>query len=182
MFNRVNPIRAGIVDKPEDYRWSTLGYLVQRGNKAPGEIPLRGSLCEFHGTGGLIDLNLGMHEWNEFNPTEIIRKYREFVYETGAAARSQKSEVRGQGEKIGIYMKIVERERKKGYRLSRTDVFRHRCRYFSDSGIIGSKEFVAEVFDGVKHLLDSKNERKFTPVGGVDGVYSMKRLAHAVGG
>ena len=65
-------------------------------------------------------------------------------------------------------MKIVEQERKKGYRLSRTDVFRHRCRYFSDSGIIGSKEFVAEVFDGVKHLLDSKDERRFTPVGGVE--------------
>ncbi len=161
----LNPVRAGIVDKPEDYRWSSLGYLVQRGNKD-----------------GLIDLNLGMHEWNEFNPTEIIRKYREFVYETGAAVRSQKSEGRGQGEKRGIDMKIVEQERKKGYKLSRVDVFRHRCRYFSDSGIIGSKEFVAEVFDGVKHLLDSKDERRFTPVGGVEGVYSMKRLADAVGG
>jgi len=80
-------------------------------------------------------------------------------------------------------MKIVEQERKKGYRLSRVDVFRHRCRYFSDSGIIGSKEFVAEVFDEVKHLLASKNERRFTPVGGVEGVYSMKRLAtDAAGG
>ena len=28
----------------------------------------------------------------------------------------------------------------------------------------------------VKHLLKSKDERKFTPVGGVEGVYSMKRL------
>jgi len=36
---------------------------------------------------------------------------------------------------------------------------------------------VAEVSDGVKHLLDSKDERRFTPVGGVEGVYSMKRLA-----
>jgi hypothetical protein len=62
-------------------------------------------------------------------------------------------------------MKIVEQERKKNYRLSRADVFRHRCRYFSDSGIIGSKEFVGEVFDGVKHLLASKDERRFTPVG-----------------
>ncbi len=51
-------------------------------------------------------------------------------------------------ERKGIDMKIVEKERKRNYRLSRTDVFRHRCRYFSDSGIIGSKEFVGEVFDG----------------------------------
>ena len=122
---------------------------------------------------GLIDLNLGLHEWNEFNPTEIIRKYREFVYETGAMDA-------GKGKRLDP--ELVEQERKKSYRLSRTDVFRHRCRYFSDSGIIGSKEFVAEVFDGVKHLLDSKDERKFTPVGGVEGVYSMKRLAGAVGG
>ncbi|WP_045220273.1 transposase [Desulfonatronum thioautotrophicum] len=170
----LNPIRAGIVDKPEDYRWNTLGYLVQRGNKD-----------------GLIDLNLGMHEWNEFATSEIIRKYRKFVYETGAVwgrsqesgDRSQESEVRSQeGGKRGIDMKIVERERKKNYRLSRIDVFRHRCRYFSDSGIIGSKDFVSEVFDEVKHLLNSKNERRFTPVGGVEGVYSMKRLAGAAGG
>jgi putative transposase len=152
----LNPVRAGIVEKPEDYRWSGLGYLVQTGNKH-----------------GLLDLNLGMHEWNEYNPSEIIRKYREFVYETGAMDT-------GKGKQLK--KEVVERERKKGYRLSRTDVFRHRCRYFSDSGIIGSKEFVSEVFDGVKHLLDSKDERRFTPVGGVEGVYSMKRLAGAVGG
>ncbi|WP_457570508.1 transposase [Desulfovulcanus sp.] len=29
----LNPIRAGIVKRPEDYRWSSLGYYVQTGNK-----------------------------------------------------------------------------------------------------------------------------------------------------
>jgi len=32
----------------------------------------------------------------------------------------------------------------------------------------------------VKHLLTSKGERKFTPVGGVEGVYSMKRLDSSI--
>jgi putative transposase len=153
----LNPVRAGIVDKPENDRWSGLGYLVQTGNRH-----------------GLMDLDLGLKEWNELDPKEIIRKYRQFVYETGAMDT-------GKGKQMK--KEVVEKERKKSYRLSRVDVFRHRCRYFSDSGIIGSKEFVAEVFDGVKHLLDSKDERRFTPVGGVEGVYSMKRLAAgAVGG
>jgi putative transposase len=152
----LNPVRAGIVSKPEDYRWSGLGYLVQTGNRH-----------------NLLDLNLGMHEWNEFNTSEIIRKYRQFVYETGAMDT-------GKGKQLDP--ELVKRERKKNYRLTRGDVFRHRCRYFSDSGIIGSKEFVSEVFDGVKHLLDSKDERRFTPVGGVEGVYSMRRLVGAVGG
>ena len=29
----LNPVRAGIVEKPEDYRWCSLGYHVQSGNK-----------------------------------------------------------------------------------------------------------------------------------------------------
>ncbi|GAB6059357.1 transposase [Desulfonatronum parangueonense] len=152
----LNPVRAGIVDKPENYRWSGLGYLVQTGNRH-----------------GFLDLDLGLKEWNELDPKEIIRKYRQFVYETGAMDT-------GKGKQMK--KEVVEKERKKNYRLSRVDVFRHRCRYFTDSGIIGSKEFVSEVFNGVKHLLDSKDERRFTPVGGVEGVYSMKRLAGAVGG
>jgi putative transposase len=72
--------------------------------------------------------------------------------------------------------KIVEKARKKGYKISRVDRFRYRCRYFTDSGVIGGKDFVQEVFDQFKHLLNSKDERKFTPMAGVGGIYSMKRL------
>ena len=71
---------------------------------------------------------------------------------------------------------MVDKERRRKYKVSRVDRFLYRSRYFTDAGIIGSKEFVGEVFDQVKHLLRSNDERKFTPVGGVEGVYSMKRL------
>ncbi len=146
----LNPIRAGIVKKPEDYRWCSLGYHAQTGNKE-----------------NLLSIDFGMKEWNEFNPKEIVRKYRQFVYETGAVDA-------GKGKVID--KKIVVKARKKGYKISRAERFRYRCRYFTDSGIIGGKDFVQEVFDQVKHLLGSKDERKFTSVSGVDGVYSMKRL------
>ncbi len=29
----LNPVRAGIVERPEEYRWSSLGYHVQTNNK-----------------------------------------------------------------------------------------------------------------------------------------------------
>ena len=29
----LNPLRAGLVERPEDYRWNSLGYHVQTGNK-----------------------------------------------------------------------------------------------------------------------------------------------------
>ncbi|WP_045213591.1 transposase [Desulfonatronovibrio magnus] len=146
----LNPIRAGIVKKPEDYRWCSLGYHTQTGNRD-----------------NLLSIDFGMKEWNEFDPKEIIRKYRQFVYETGAVDA-------GKGKVMD--KKIVEKARKKGYKISRAERFRYRCRYFTDSGVIGGKDFVQEVFDQVKHLLRSKDERKFTPVGGVEGLYSMKRL------
>jgi len=53
-------------------------------------------------------------------------------------------------------------------------------RYFTDSGIIGSKEFVAENYQRFKHLFYSKHEKKPKPVKGLDGVYSLKRLSEIV--
>ena len=146
----LNPIRAGIVKRPEEYKWCSLGYHVQTKNKDD-----------------LLCVDFGMQEWNEFESAEIVRRYREFVYETGAVDA---------GKGATIDKKIVDRERKRKYKVSRVDRFRFRTRYFTEAGIIGSKEFVGEVFDQVKHLLRSKDERKFTPVGGVEGLYSMKRL------
>jgi 1-aminocyclopropane-1-carboxylate deaminase/D-cysteine desulfhydrase-like pyridoxal-dependent ACC family enzyme len=49
--------------------------------------------------------------------------------------------------------KIVAKERKKNFKMKRFELFCYRTRYFSDAGILGSKEFVQEVFDQVKHLL-----------------------------
>jgi len=103
VFNWVNPIRAGIVKKPENYRWSSLGYHTQTGNKDD-----------------LLDIDFGLKEWNELDPQEIVRKYRQFVYETGAVDA-------GKGKTIDA--KIVKKARKKGYRISRVDRFRYRCRY-----------------------------------------------------
>jgi REP element-mobilizing transposase RayT len=149
----LNPIRAGAARKPEDYKWCSLGYHLQTGNK-----------------GDLLSVDFGLKEWNELDSREIVRKYREFVYETGAVDA---------GKGAVIDQKVVDRERKRKYRISRVDRFRCRSRYFTDAGIIGSKEFVGEVFDQVKHLLGSKDERRFTPVGGMDNVYSMKRLSES---
>jgi REP element-mobilizing transposase RayT len=146
----LNPVRAGIVKRPEDYRWSSLGYHLQTGNKD-----------------NLLSVDFGLKEWNEFDPLEIVRKYREFVYETGAMDT---------GKGACIDQRIVKKERKRRYKVSRVERFCYRTRYFTDAGIIGSKGFVQEVFDQVKHCLQSKDERKFTPVAGLDGLYSMKKL------
>lgn len=146
----LNPIRAGIVKRPEEYRWSTLGYHLQTGNAE-----------------NLLSLEFGLADWHEHEPQEIVRKYREFVYEAGAVDTEKGARME---------QRIVDQERRRGYRMSRVERFLYRSRYFTDSGIIGSRDFVSHVFDGMKHLLGSKDRRRFTPLKGIDGVYSLKRL------
>ena len=72
--------------------------------------------------------------------------------------------------------KILEKERNREFELSRSDRFRYRTRYFTDSGIIGSKEFVSMNYRRFKGVFMSKREKIPRPVAGLDGIYSLKRL------
>lgn len=74
------------------------------------------------------------------------------VYEAGALDRPNKMQIRV------IDAKVVAKERKKEFEISRISRFRYRNRYFKDSGIIGSKEFVSENYQRFKHLFYSKHD------------------------
>ena len=76
--------------------------------------------------------------------------------------------------------RILEKERNREFELSRNDRFRYRTRYFTDSGVIGSKEFVSETYLRFKHHFNSKNEKKPKPVKGLSGIYSLKRLSEVL--
>ena len=75
--------------------------------------------------------------------------------------------------------KVIAIEHKKEFEISRINRFRYRTRYFTDSGIIGSKEFVSENYQRFKHLFYSRREKKPKPIKGLDGIYSLKRLTES---
>ncbi len=104
---------------------------------------------------------------------ERLRSYRRYVYESGDIKRAD-----GRSSAT-VDEKIVEKERKTNIEISRLRKFRCRTRYFSDSGIIGTKEFVSIKYQRFKHIFQSKHEKKPKPIKGLDGVYSLKRLAEA---
>ena len=76
--------------------------------------------------------------------------------------------------------KVVAKERENEFEISHIRRFRYRTRYFTDSGIIGSKAFVIENYQRFKHLFYSKHEKKPKPIKGLDGMYSLKRLSEVV--
>ncbi|MGD9326252.1 MAG: hypothetical protein PVG26_19690 [Desulfobacterales bacterium] len=149
----LNPLRAGLVKRPEDCRWDSLGYHIQTDNKYK-----------------FLSLDFGLKEFGVLDPQERLKGYRRYVYEAGALNHPGKGQVRA------IDNDIVEYEREKNYEIRRADRFRYRTRYFTDSGIIGTKEFVSSNYQRFKDLFMSKREKVPKPVTGLDGVYSLKRL------
>ncbi|MBS3779377.1 MAG: hypothetical protein KGY41_03185 [Desulfovermiculus sp.] len=54
--------------------------------------------------------------------------------------------------------------------------FIQRTRFFTDAGIIGSKEFVRQGFDLFRDIIQPKRERRPQRIQGLEQISSMKRL------
>ena len=156
-YVELNPIRAGIVEKPEDYRWNSLGYHAQTGN---GE--------------DFLSLDFGVAEFGEKDADERLRLYRRFVYEAGAVDHPNKPNAKK------IRKNVLRKARKKNFKPTRMERFLVRTRYFSDSGVIGSKAFVAESYLTFQDLFQNPGRRRPKPVHGIEGVFSLKQLVDDV--
>jgi hypothetical protein len=58
----LNPLRAGLVDRPEEYRWNSLGYHIQTGNKD-----------------NFLSLDFGLKEFGVLDGGERLKGYRRYV-------------------------------------------------------------------------------------------------------
>ncbi len=146
----LNPVRAGLVERPEEYRWNSIGYHLQAKNK-----------------GDFLSLDFGLREFGVMDDSERLRRYRKFLYETGAMDK-------GRGKVIDTA--VVASEQKKGFQITRTQRFRYRTRYFTDSGIIGGKAFVMDTYQKVREGFQYRKEKIPKPISGLSGMYSLKRL------
>ena len=141
----LNPIRAGIAEKPEEYRWCSLGYHAQTHNRDK-----------------FLSTDFGLREFALKGEKVRLAYYRRFVYEKG-----------------GLIEEVEDRST--GLELNGVDRFRYRTRYFTDSGIIGTKEFVSRVYKDFKSNFSSKHEKRPRLIQGLVGVYSLKRLSETIG-
>ncbi|WP_034640096.1 transposase [Desulfovibrio inopinatus] len=147
----LNPVRAGIVRKPENYRWSSIGYHLQTGNHDH-----------------LLSLDFGLAD-SDIEPEERQRLYRQFLYETGAIPSNK-------GKTLNT--DLIDQTRQTNFSYSRAERFRLRTRWFTDSGIIGSKSFIHSV---AQHLgLAGATKRSPQNISGLD-MYSLKRLTESTG-
>jgi len=112
----------------------------------------------------LLSLDFGFREFGIKNAEERFAAYRAYVYEKGRLVDVEESSSHLPGQ----------------LPLSDSEIFRYRTRYFVDSGIIGSKEFVRKHYLQFKDYFTTKHEKQPRKVTGIPGMYSLKRLPEAL--
>ena len=170
----LNPVRAGMVEDPADYRWSSYGEAVGGGAKGDGkkarEALVRAYFCD-QGVGFEIE------KWRE-----VSRLYRRLMgialgKNSGHAASQQRIQLGNASRKHGVAMakntaEILESEDNETILkdLGVAKMLRCRVRYFTDGAVIGSKEFVNEAFAGARERFGTKRK---------DGARSMRSGGNA---
>jgi putative transposase len=137
----LNPVRAGVVADPKDYRYGGYGEAVG------------GSKLARAGLGRVMERLSPSGAWSAVN-----RAYREHLYISGEQT----------SRKAGFTPEQVRQVLAEGGALPRGVALRCRVRYFSDGAVLGSRAFVEGVFQAHRGYFGAKRTSGARPMKGSD--------------
>ena len=144
MYIDLNPVRAGILKDPKDYRFC--GYA----QALAGHGGARQGLMSFHPPGA---------EWRQ-----VARTYRKALLIQSATS--------SHSDKVVLDRKVIQKKLSKGAQLSRGEVLRLKIRYMSEGLILGSRNFVNEIFTQYRDRFGPKRK---------DGARKLRLVGPALG-
>jgi REP element-mobilizing transposase RayT len=151
----LNPVRAGMVKDPADYRWSSYGEAVGGGRKGNGKKAREGLVRAY-----FCDQGVGFEagKWEE-----VSRLYRRLMglavsRKPGRAEISQSAKGLGQVTKNTAELLASEDNETALKDLGTAKMLRCRIRYFTDGAVIGSREFVNEAFASARDRFGPKRK------------------------
>ncbi|MFO1460764.1 MAG: transposase [Verrucomicrobiota bacterium] len=148
----LNPVRAGLVEDPKDYRWC--GYA----EAVAGDPEARSGLAT----------SLGV-------PREaVLPEYRKWLFGQGEE-RAGTDEV-GRPLRRGFDRAAVLAVMAQGGALGRAEVLRLRVRYLVDGAVIGSRSFVDELFARHRERFGPKRTDGARPMRGLPGLSALRAL------
>jgi len=150
----LNPVRAGMVKDPADYKWSSYGAAVA------GSRIARAGLARL---------------WSR-SEAGAMAAHRVLVFEAGS-----EEHVPEEGEKskrVGIPREKVNDVLRQGGKLPLKKILLLRVRYMTAGAIIGSQEFIRKVYEGRKAELGPDRSRISVPMrdGEWGGLHSFRNL------
>ncbi len=142
----LNPVRAGMVQDPAEYRWSSYG-------EAMGATGRSGVWAK----AGLVRAMMAHKGWEADArnwPGEVSRNYRMMLLEQGTEKTEEVVTETGEME-VRVTRKGMKREvaaaefarLEGGQGIAFGKMLRCRVKYFTDGAVIGSRAFVEEVFE-----------------------------------
>ena len=135
----LNPVRAGLVKDPKDYRWC--GYAEALG----GSRRAQRGLCKAQ--------SRPVDGWRSAGAAEA---YRCLLHAEGREVKDM------QNKKVvrrGVSAESARAVLAKGGKLSSAELVRLRVRYFTDGMALGSQEFVEGVFDSQRGRFGPKRKK-----------------------
>jgi putative transposase len=176
----LNPVRAGMVKDPAEYRWSSYGEAVGGGAKGNGKKAREGLVRACMGHKGV---GFEAEKWKEVEKTyrkllglAIERKSGRASEEVTAAKTKRLQAVTEKslqpGEKPDPNVVKQDDNNTVFQELSMAAILCHRVRYFTDGAVIGSKSFVNEAFASARERFSERRK---------DGARRMKGNAALAG-
>jgi putative transposase len=150
----LNPVRAGLVEDPKDYRWCGYGAAVAGHPNAQG---------------GLRAVMAGGERVAEAQDSlkQALTKYRVWLFGQGAEREgtTETGESLRQGFKREDVLAVVAA---KG-QLAVEDYLRLKVRYFADGAVLGTRSFVDGVFTALRERFSPKRLDGARPMVGLKG-------------
>jgi putative transposase len=148
----LNPVRAGMVTDPAEYRWSSYGEAIGGGKKGDGKKARAGLVRAY-----FCDQGVGFdaEKWSE-----VARLYRRLMgislgKNSGRAViHKTKQQITKNSAEL-LEFKDNETVLKD---LNFAKMLRCRIRYFTDGAVIGSREFVNEAFAAARDRFGPKRK------------------------
>jgi hypothetical protein len=148
----LNPVRAGLVDDPKDYRWCGYAQAV-----AGNSDRLSG-----------LAISLGM------SPAQALSEYRKLLYVQGL--QREGTDAQGRPLRRGFDRAAVLAVLAQGGHLERPEMLRLRIRYLVDGAVLGSRAFVNEIFTRHRDRFGPTREKGAHPARGLPGINTLRAL------
>ena len=155
----LNPIRAGMVKRPENYRWCGYAEAVAGGRAACAGIERVMATYE-RARGGAAAT---------YDRSEFMAEYRMILFFDGEECEREDA-VTGRTEvgRRGISPKEVARVLKSGGKLSRAQMLRCRLRALTDGAIFGTHRFVDDCYERMREQFGPSRKGGARPLEGCE--------------
>jgi len=161
----LNPVRAGLVEDPKDYRWCGYAGAVARNRQCLGGLAIAlEARANVHGGFDRHGKSVSQTETiptNRMSTAECLSQYRMLLFGRGDERGCGKN---GRPIRRGFNRDVITAVLAAEGKLSLVDALHCRVRYFVDGAVLGSRQFVNGIFKAERHRFGATRTSGARPI------------------